>query len=140
MKSLFSGRVNISFNIFLAANSNWTGVVLESLYVKRGLPIEIVGLEGSSRLERIFSALLLADWVGLYTAQLYGTDPEQVPMVEEFKKWAKKEGLVDTHPLIPRLGGQSRFCQFKFDADGQVQNHDKDHNQDRPGHRYTVIN
>ena len=61
-------------------------------------------------------------------------------VVEEFKKWAKTEGLVATHPLMSRLGGNSRYCQFKFDADGQVMNKDKDHNQDRPGHRYTVIN
>jgi hypothetical protein len=60
--------------------------ILETLYNTRGLSVEIVGLEGSSRLERIFSSLLLVDWVALYTAQFYGTDPEQVPMVEEFKK------------------------------------------------------
>lgn len=60
--------------------------VLGSSYKKRGLSVEIVELQGSSRMERIFSSLLFADWVALYLAQHYGTDPEQVPMVEEFKK------------------------------------------------------
>lgn len=60
--------------------------VLGSVYQKRGLSVEIVELQGSSRMERIFSSLLFADWVALYLAKQYGTDPEQVPMVEEFKK------------------------------------------------------
>jgi glucose/mannose-6-phosphate isomerase len=60
--------------------------ILESLYAKRELPVETVGLQGSSRMERIFSCVLLADWAALYTAQFYGIDPELVPMVEEFKK------------------------------------------------------
>lgn len=61
-------------------------------------------------------------------------------VVEEFRKWAKVLGMPNTHPIWPRLWGESRYCQFKFDADRQVQNRDKDHNQERPGHRYTVIN
>ena len=35
---------------------------------------------------KIFSSLLLADWTAYYTALAYGLEPEQVPMVEEFKK------------------------------------------------------
>lgn len=60
--------------------------VLEKLYGERGLPVTVLPLEGSSTLEKIFSSLLLADWVAYYTAQHYGVDPEQVPMVEEFKR------------------------------------------------------
>ncbi len=60
--------------------------ILESLYTTRELSVEVVDMQGASRLERIFSSLLLADWATLYASQFYGTDPEQVPMVEEFKK------------------------------------------------------
>ena len=37
-------------------------------------------------MEKIFSNLLLADWVSYFLALKYKVDPEQVPMVEEFKK------------------------------------------------------
>ena len=60
--------------------------VLEKLYHDRGFKVEIVLLQGKSDLQKIFNGLILADWTAYYTAQLYGVDPEHVPMVEEFKK------------------------------------------------------
>jgi len=60
--------------------------VLEKLYKERGLPVTMLDLKGSSTLEKIFSSLLLGDWTAYYTAQQYGLESEQVPMVEEFKK------------------------------------------------------
>ena len=60
--------------------------ILKKLYEDRGLPVTALPLEGSFALGKIFSSLLLADWVAYYTALQYGSDPEQVPMVEEFKK------------------------------------------------------
>ncbi len=60
--------------------------VLEKLYKNRNLPVEILELKGKDFWQRIFSSLLLADWTAYYTALGYGQDPEQVPMVEEFKK------------------------------------------------------
>ena len=36
--------------------------------------------------ERTPSALMLADWAALYTAEYYGNESEEVPMIEEFKK------------------------------------------------------
>lgn len=56
------------------------------LYQDRGLPVEVIELEGESRLHKIFSAISLADWAAYYTAKHYGTDPEEVPMVEELKR------------------------------------------------------
>jgi len=52
----------------------------------RGLRIEIIDLEGQGVFMKIFSALILADWAAYYTAEGYGNDPNEVPMVEEFKK------------------------------------------------------
>ena len=60
--------------------------VLEKLYKKRGFAVEVIELQGSSACFKIFSSFLLADWATYYTALAYGNDPEQVPMVEEFKK------------------------------------------------------
>jgi len=60
--------------------------VLWKQYVEKGFPVTDFELEGESRLERIFNALLLADWTAYYIAKHYGNEPEEVPMVEEFKK------------------------------------------------------
>lgn len=59
--------------------------ILEKLYRDRGLPVETIMLEGDP-LQKVFSCLLIADWFALYTAENYGVESEQVPMVEEFKK------------------------------------------------------
>jgi glucose/mannose-6-phosphate isomerase len=55
-------------------------------YHNRGFFVETVAMAGASRLEKIFFTLPLADWFAFYTAEQYGLESEQVPMVEEFKK------------------------------------------------------
>ena len=60
--------------------------VLEKLYKERNLQIETIELKGEDTWHKIFSSLILADWVAYYTALEYELEPEQVPMVEEFKK------------------------------------------------------
>jgi len=60
--------------------------ITKKLYGDRGLSAEMISLDGGNILEKMFSSLLLADWTAYYTAVQYGADPEQVPMVEEFKK------------------------------------------------------
>lgn len=72
--------------------------VTEKLYCKLGLPVEVldlipnqVAMEGNSVwsgsiFHKIFSSLVLADWAAYYTALGYGLEPEEVPMVETFKK------------------------------------------------------
>jgi len=59
---------------------------LTDLYKKRGLGVTTIEIEGDNRIERIFNTLTIADWTALYTAESYGVEAEQVPMVEEFKK------------------------------------------------------
>lgn len=61
-------------------------------------------------------------------------------VVAYMKAWATKEGLAADHPLWPRLEGKSRYCQHKFFADQQASSPSKDYDQQREGHRYTVIN
>ena len=59
---------------------------LEKLYIDVGFGVEVLSLQGGTPFHKIFSSLILADWTAYHTAQLYGTESEQVPMVEEFKK------------------------------------------------------
>ncbi len=62
----------------------------KKLFQNRGLSCESLEIQGNSRFYRIFSSLVIADWVAYYTAEFYGADREQVPMVEEFKKLMTK--------------------------------------------------
>lgn len=58
----------------------------ESLLSEKGISTLRVALTGSSRPEKIFSSLILANWTAASLAAYYGLDHEPVPMVEEFKK------------------------------------------------------
>ncbi len=60
--------------------------VLEKLYRERNLSVLTLNLDGVSRLEKIFRSLILGDWTSYHLAMKYGVEPEQVPMVEEFKR------------------------------------------------------
>lgn len=60
--------------------------VLQGLYRARGLPVHAIALGGGTVFEKIFSSLILARWTAYYLAAIYGVPPEEVPMVEEFKK------------------------------------------------------
>lgn len=61
-------------------------------------------------------------------------------IVAYMSRWAKEQSLEKDHPIWERLRGNSRYCQHVFMADQQVKNVTKDHDQARPGHRYTAIN
>lgn len=61
-------------------------IVLQKLYKDRNLKTEIIELLGENFWLKIFTNLVLADWTAYYTAMQSGLDPDQVPMVEEFKK------------------------------------------------------
>ncbi len=60
--------------------------VTERLYRERGLPVEVVIVNGKTPLHKMLSCILIADWTSYYLAKEYGVDPEPVPLVEEFKK------------------------------------------------------
>lgn len=61
--------------------------ILAKLYRERNLKVDFVKLINSNNgFYKIFSSLTLADWTAFHTAKSYGVEPEQVPMVEEFKK------------------------------------------------------
>lgn len=60
--------------------------VMEKLLENRGLEVIVLELEGESIFEKIFNSLLLADWTALSLSKLYGTEPDKVEIIEEFKK------------------------------------------------------
>jgi glucose/mannose-6-phosphate isomerase len=60
--------------------------ILKNLYEERNLKVEVLKLEGQNRFHKIFSSLVLADWTSFYLAKEYQVEPEEVPMVEKFKK------------------------------------------------------
>jgi len=60
--------------------------VCKKLYEDLGYGVEVVNLEGDYIWHKIFSSIQMAGWVALYISRYYGTEPEKVPMVEQFKK------------------------------------------------------
>jgi len=63
--------------------------ILETQLQNKGLSVNNLFLDGDTRFEKIFNSLLLADWTALGLAKAYGTEPEQVPLIEDFKKKIK---------------------------------------------------
>lgn len=63
--------------------------VTERLYRERGFPVEVAVVNGKTVFHKIFSSLIFADWTSYYTAQEYGAEATEVPMVEEFKRLIK---------------------------------------------------
>lgn len=61
-------------------------------------------------------------------------------IVVYMERWAKEQNLPKKHPLWERLLGKNMYCQHMFYADEQVKPTQKDHDRNRKGHRYTVIN
>jgi len=56
------------------------------IIMEHGGEVEIVKIKEGSLLFKIFSTLLLGDWVSYYLALQYGIDPTPVAVVEAFKK------------------------------------------------------
>lgn len=59
--------------------------ITKTILEQQGLPVNILPMIGDSKLCQIFGSLIIADWTSYYLAELYGIDPEKVPMVESFK-------------------------------------------------------
>lgn len=46
--------------------------VLKNLYKDRGLPVDMIDIEGKDKYHKVFASLVLADWTALNIAELYG--------------------------------------------------------------------
>lgn len=60
--------------------------VLATLYREKGLLVEKIILNGSSKVENVVRCVELIDAVSQNLATLYGVDPDSTPMIESFKK------------------------------------------------------
>lgn len=63
----------------------------------------------------------------------------QETICEYLRRWGTEEKLAKDHLLWDRLEGKSKYCQKKFWPDLQIQQVQKDHDQERQGHRYTQV-
>ncbi len=75
----------------------------------------------------------------LWYYQLLMVPEYQETVLHYLTKWAKDNNFKDTHCIWERLAGKSRFCKKEFWPDAQASYKNKDHDQQRPGHRYTII-
>ena len=60
--------------------------ITAELLKKKGCRVTLIKMQGKSILEKIFSSLLLGDWISYYLALELGQDPTPVKMVENFKE------------------------------------------------------
>jgi glucose/mannose-6-phosphate isomerase len=58
----------------------------EDLYQEKGYEVISLYLEGDSIIEKVFKSIILINWIALTTSDIYETEPEAVPLIEEFKK------------------------------------------------------
>ncbi len=63
--------------------------VLKEILEKRDFEVLAIENESESREEFVFSSILLSAWTSYYLSKIYQTDPDEVPMVEEFKRMIK---------------------------------------------------
>ena len=65
--------------------------VLDRIFQAKGFSVINLSLIGQNELERILNSMILADWTSLALANHYSVDPQNVPLIEEFKKQLKNE-------------------------------------------------
>lgn len=58
----------------------------KSILERQEFKVDVVEMDGESPMHKIFQSLMTADFASYYLAEFYGNEPEQVPIVEEFKK------------------------------------------------------
>lgn len=56
------------------------------LLKQRDFSVDLIRLSGADVLEKLFWGMVFGDWISYHLALFYGTDPNPVEMVEEFKK------------------------------------------------------
>lgn len=58
--------------------------VLAELYKDKKLKVEVIELNGENIFHKVFSSVLLVEWVAYYLAEKYGVEPEKTTMIEKF--------------------------------------------------------
>jgi glucose/mannose-6-phosphate isomerase len=62
---------------------------VEDMYQEKGYNTTSVFLEGENEMEKVFNSIILSNWIALKLAEIYSTQPQEVPLIEEFKKRIK---------------------------------------------------
>lgn len=95
--SVFNGNLSKRFYFIFLKDKNDNSKILnrmnklEELYKSQELPVEVVEIEGKDVLDKIFSLLILSDWVTYFTAKNYNIDFKKPSIIEEFKKLIKNQ-------------------------------------------------
>ncbi len=58
----------------------------KNILEQQNFKVDILPFFGDTKTESIFNSLLLVDYISFGLAEFYNNDPEQVPLVEKFKK------------------------------------------------------
>jgi glucose/mannose-6-phosphate isomerase len=64
--------------------------ITSEILKNKGVPVSILEMQGETILEKMFSTILLGDWISYYLALKLNQDPTPVKMVEDFKKKMEK--------------------------------------------------
>ena len=60
--------------------------ILSEILSQRNWPVKEISLGDSDKLQDIFHSVLLSMWTSCFVAESRGEDPDQTPIIEEFKK------------------------------------------------------
>ena len=77
--------------IFLRDNQDDSRIIKRmeitaNLIKESGAEVDLIEMQGETKIEKIFNTLLLGDWTSFYLATNYGIDPVPVAIVEKFKE------------------------------------------------------
>ena len=65
--------------------------ITQDIIKKEGVEVKIVDIQGKSKLEKLFSTVLLGFWTSYELAMDYGVDPTPVKTIEELKRRLKEK-------------------------------------------------
>lgn len=60
--------------------------IFRKIFIQNGFAVEFLKISGKSIWEKIFNNYLTAVWASYFLAKKYGNNPEEIPLVENFKK------------------------------------------------------
>jgi hypothetical protein len=60
-------------------------------------------------------------------------------ILKYMEEWSQRENLPPSHPIWPRLRGESEYCQHTYWGEEQARTRNKDWDHHRVGNRYSVV-
>lgn len=59
---------------------------VKAIFKEEGVPVAEIMVRGKSRLQKLFVAIMMGDWVSYHLALRYETDPTSVPVIDLYKQ------------------------------------------------------